>query len=356
MRTRLSEKTTKEEVRKLQFTGRASYIVSIPKKWVRQVGLEPGDHIEIRLEENSLVLTPRITRREERPKEATIMVGKADSPETLSRRMISLYLVGYEVVRIRSEGVLNPIQVAAIKETIHNIFIGAEIVLESDEEIVYQILLGSTRFSVEHALRRIVAIISSMNKDIVSALKNQDEDKAKNIIALDDEIDRFTFYIIRQLKSSVHDERLVKAIGLKKQKECLGYRVETKNLERIADSITNIAEHLLSLSGKVTNSFMLQKISELISVSNGLFEDVMKAHFKRDFNLAESITLKAFEVEMNIEENRRFMLSSKLDAVERLELIGMVDDVKQIASYCKGIAEILLNRTIEETNSVRVES
>lgn len=352
----MGDKTAKEEVRKLQFTGRASYIVSLPKGWVKQVGLEPGDQIEIRLQENSFVLTPRLTKREESLKEATVIVAKADSPQTLSRKMISLYLVGYEIVHVRSEErVLTPIRVTAIKDVVHNTFIGAEIISESDEEITFQILLSSAHFSVEHALRRIVAIISSMSRDIVSALKNLDEDKAKNIIAADGEVNRFRFYIIRQLKSSVHDEQLVKRIGLKKQKECLGYRIEIKNVERIADSIVDIAEHLLSLSGRVTESSMLPNISELASVSTKLFEDVMKAHFKRDFNLAESIISETLELEERVKKTRFLVLNSKLDAVEQLELVEILDYIKQIANYCREIAEVLLNRTVEESPSVKIE-
>ena len=33
----------KEETRKIQFTGKSSYIVSLPKQWIMDLGLKKGD-------------------------------------------------------------------------------------------------------------------------------------------------------------------------------------------------------------------------------------------------------------------------------------------------------------------------
>jgi len=37
----------KEEFRKIQFTGKSSYIVSLPKQWIRDMGLKQGDQIRV---------------------------------------------------------------------------------------------------------------------------------------------------------------------------------------------------------------------------------------------------------------------------------------------------------------------
>ena len=36
-----------EELRKLQFTGKSSFIVSLPKEWVRDHGLKQGDQVAV---------------------------------------------------------------------------------------------------------------------------------------------------------------------------------------------------------------------------------------------------------------------------------------------------------------------
>ena len=43
----------REETRKLQYTGGSSYIVSLPKKWIQDLGLKQGDHVIILRQGNS---------------------------------------------------------------------------------------------------------------------------------------------------------------------------------------------------------------------------------------------------------------------------------------------------------------
>lgn len=38
----------RDETRKIQFTGKSSYIVSLPKQWVMDLGLKQGDQIRMR--------------------------------------------------------------------------------------------------------------------------------------------------------------------------------------------------------------------------------------------------------------------------------------------------------------------
>ena len=46
---KISEKDLEQgqETRKLQYTGGSSYIVSLPKKWIQDLGLKQGDHVHI---------------------------------------------------------------------------------------------------------------------------------------------------------------------------------------------------------------------------------------------------------------------------------------------------------------------
>ena len=37
----------REETRKIQFTGKSSFIVSLPKQWIMDLGLKQGDQIRM---------------------------------------------------------------------------------------------------------------------------------------------------------------------------------------------------------------------------------------------------------------------------------------------------------------------
>ncbi|MFL6337773.1 MAG: AbrB/MazE/SpoVT family DNA-binding domain-containing protein, partial [Nitrososphaeraceae archaeon] len=51
------------EVRKIQFTGRSTYILSLPKKWMEEMHLKPGDPVNLTREaNNSLLIIPHAER------------------------------------------------------------------------------------------------------------------------------------------------------------------------------------------------------------------------------------------------------------------------------------------------------
>jgi hypothetical protein len=66
--------------------------------------------------------------------------------------------------------------------------------------------------------------------------------------------------------------------------------------------------------------------------------------------------LGLFKIEQNIIETRYFVLKSRLDIMERLELMSIVDDIRQIANYCEEIAEVILNKTFPRRNFSKLPS
>ena len=52
-----------EETRKIQYTGGSSYIVSLPKKWVQDLGLKQGDNVVILRQGNSLLQLAPASKR-----------------------------------------------------------------------------------------------------------------------------------------------------------------------------------------------------------------------------------------------------------------------------------------------------
>jgi len=52
-----------EETRKIQFTGKSTYIISLPKQWITDLGLKQGDQVSVERKGISrLHVTPYNTR------------------------------------------------------------------------------------------------------------------------------------------------------------------------------------------------------------------------------------------------------------------------------------------------------
>lgn len=345
----MSETQSNEEFRKIQLTGRSSYIVSLPKKWVLSLGLKPGDPVAIRaLEDLSLLLIPKKLVEKTPKKEAQIIVSPAEDTQSIIRRIISLYTVGCNTIHVEcKEGRLTTKQLSSIKEAVRRKLIGTEVVTESFNELTLNILLGYPKLSVQDAIRRMSIIALSMCKDAVSALKNLDRDLARSVIDTDDEVNRFDLYVVRMLKAVLQDNRLIKEVGLKTITESLGYRLVTTSLERVADHAVRIAENVLAIDKPIPDS-IYQKIFEYNSIGNKLLEDSLTALFKEDYYAADRASSELEEI-VDLEEGLLDMiLSRKLDAKTVSHLRSIIESSKRISEYSEDIAEVTLNRTVEK--------
>jgi phosphate uptake regulator len=341
---------TAEEIRKVQITGKSTYIVSLPKKWATSLGLKAGSQLAVSKQNgNSLVLTPKEFLQFGRSREGRIIVSQKDDPNTIARKIIALYLVGFNSIRIeaRDERVTSA-QRNLIKDLIRKKLVGTEIVSDSPKEMTLQVLFGYPELSVENALRRMALIAGSMHEDAIHALKSADAALAREVITLDDEVDRFSFYIIRQLKAAVQNARVLKEARFSSPTDCLGYRMIVKSVERTADHAVGIAEAVLALKTKIEEP-VFRRLSDFSAFSRSIFDDSMKALHAKDYLLADSVVSKAETV--NSREREVVRTLSKTSPVTRTSIRMIIESVKRTAEYASDIAEVVLNLHIEEVVS-----
>ena len=82
-----------KEVRKIQFTGRSSYIVSLPKKWIEEMDLKAGDTVTvIRQVNNALLILPNTVTKSSKTGEAVVITSQNQTADSLKRMVISIYL------------------------------------------------------------------------------------------------------------------------------------------------------------------------------------------------------------------------------------------------------------------------
>ncbi len=344
----MSNTSSKEnETRKLQVTGGSTYVLSLPKRWVTQNGLEKGSQLLIREEDNgSLAILPPELGKTEKKEEALIKVSPEETSDALIRKTVSIYLQGYNIIHIKrkDQKEILSTQRNAVKTFARNMLVGTEIVIDTSTDLTLQVLLSYPELSVPSALRRMSIITASMHKDAITALKRIDYELAKAVRATDYEVNRFHLYIIRQLKLAIQNPRIITEIGLQKPQDCLGYRLVTKMVERTADHATNIARIVLLLKKSLDEEF-LQTIEEMNKVAISSFETAIDSLFKRDFDLADSVIAKANKI---ISLEKKALLSSKGTEIEEAANLRLViESVRRIAEYSMDIAEVVLNMTVE---------
>ena len=343
-----SQHKKNEETRKLQITGGSTYVLSLPKRWVTQNGLEKGSSLLVRQEEDgSLAVLPPDLGKLEKTEEAIIRISPGESSEALIRRTVSVYLLGYNIIHIRAEDREKEIlstQRNAVKTFARNMLVGTEIVTDTSEDLTLQVLLSYPELSVPSALRRMSIISASMHKDAITALRNIDYQLAADVRATDYEVNRFHLYIIRQLKMALQNPRIITEIGLKAPNDCLGYRLITKMVERTADHATNIAKYVQNLKKQLDEEF-LQAVQEMNKVAISSFETAIESLFRRDFKLADSVIAKANRI--TALEKKALLSSKETNIEEAANLRLVIESVRRIAEYSMDIAEVVLNMTVE---------
>ncbi len=89
------------EVRKLQTTAAGTFIVTIPKDWVSQLGLEKGGLVYLEQEEGDIVLSPVNTRpvQQSRP----LRIDKVDDERMLELSITASYMQGHDITEVISK-------------------------------------------------------------------------------------------------------------------------------------------------------------------------------------------------------------------------------------------------------------
>jgi phosphate uptake regulator len=230
-----------------------------------ELGLKQGDQITITREgKSSLKLLPsKEHAKSAQTEEAVLEIARDDDNATIVRKLISLYFLGYKTIQVKPKADrLQPGQRNAIKSAVKGMLMGAEIISDSVEGITVQVLVNLLELSVDGAFKRMLHLAKSMLKDSLLAVREGNLDLAREVIDSDDEVDRFGFYIIRQLKIAIQNEYMLKDMGFTNSRQCLGYRLIVKNIERTGDHAVLISKDLLEFKRSVRKEAM-EKIDDL---------------------------------------------------------------------------------------------
>ncbi|MCW3983835.1 MAG: phosphate uptake regulator PhoU [Candidatus Bathyarchaeota archaeon] len=340
-----------DETRKLQFTGGSTFVISLPKKWIEQNHLKKGTTIRLHEEENGLLsIIPSEGKIQEKMNETLIKVKLSEKPGEIIRKIISTYLNGYNLIRVKAENkqLLTPKQRHEIKSFSRSMLVGTEIVKDTSDELALQVLLSYPELSIKNALRRMSIIATSMHKEVIVSLKTLDHEHAKEIINTDNEVDRFNLYVVRQLKSAIQYPRIIKDIGLQSARDCLGYRLITKSVERTADHAVHISEQVLSLT-KPVNEDIIEKLELMSNTAISMFEGSVEALFRQNYQLAEAIVEKTEGIIFIEKEAVECSQKTNTDELAHLRLI--IESIRRTAEYASDIAEVVLNLTIKSVLS-----
>ncbi|KUH32249.1 MULTISPECIES: phosphate uptake regulator PhoU [Thermococcus] len=294
------------EFRKIQFTGRSSYIISLPKKWVREHGLSQGDVVPLSINpDGSITIFPKEPKEISERKVLTI--SREYSPDMAVRLVISAYIQGYDVLEIVLSGEM-PLYKVRMRKVLQSLP-GVEIILDEPQRMVAKSLLDEEEVNLAELLNRIRSLIMSMLGDLELLIQNPGEEEIlRDINDLENELDRFYFLIIRAVNRILTKRGVTEESGIiRRTFDLLGILFIVRNIERIGDHITRIAEN----PGEVNVPYLKEKFGQMMAQIE-----------ERDLTKIDRLMLELKGEIRSIDYRQSIALESYRRILEYLENIG----------------------------------
>jgi phosphate uptake regulator len=332
------------EIRKVQMTGGSSYVLSLPKGWIRERNIQKNDPLGVVSQaDGTLLITPNLHYDStSRTKE----FGLKDYPDptTLLRSLIGAYISGLTTIKITSAGRIPP-KVRMVVRKFSQMTIGQEVSEEADNSIVLKDILNPTEMPFENTIRRMYVIVKGMHEDAMNALEQGRLDLAEDVIARDTDVDRLHWLVHRQFSLIVENPSLSLKMGITPGIAATYYQI-SRIIERVGDHTVLIAEAATTLIEKGVDRMLIAKLTELSEFSLNIFNKSIQAIYSGSIPGANKIITELEEMEAKyhgLADSVR-----KMRVPEAVAVTQITQSLHRITEYSSDIAEILINRMVSQ--------
>ncbi len=325
-------------------TGGSSYVLSLPKGWIRERNIQKNDPLGVVSQaDGTLLITPNLHYDStSRTKE----FGLKDYPDptTLLRSLIGAYISGFTTIKITSAGRIPP-KVRMVVRKFSQMTIGQEVSEEADNSIVLKDILNPTEMPFENTIRRMYVIVKGMHEDAMNALEQGRLDLAEDVIARDTDVDRLHWLVHRQFSLIVDNPSLSLKMGITPGIAATYYQI-SRIIERVGDHTVLIAEAATTLIEKGVDRTLVAKLTGLSEFSLNIFNKSIQAIYSGSIPGANKIITEVEEMEAayhGLAESIR-----KMRVPEAVAVTQITQSLHRITEYSSDIAEILINRMVSQ--------
>ncbi len=298
-----------EVPRKIQLTGRNTFIVSLPHKWISQRGVSKGDALYFT--ENSdgtLVLSLKQAGKAQKSCAIDVSSGMG---EANMRNIVSAYVGGADRITIRGKGM------ATVAEEARRILSGVEITDERDDEIVLRVL-PFENLDIDGVINRIFNVTSSMFVLATRAYK-EGADVLTEIGRKEDDADRLYLLLLRDL-----------CIGAYSGKESVFKAIAAKSMEKVSDHL----EDICGSAGGVAPSRIVAELLERASVA---YSAAYRTFSKNELDMSEYE--KAAKEYLACMQKAEAALKKEKNQTKMLVLRSLVEKCTKLLRYSNDIME-----------------
>ena len=237
----------------------SSLVISLPRIWVKSVGLRSGDQVEVRVAGNSLIVSPMVGEELQE-----IRLEYKGDIRAMINKIVAAYLLGYDSIDvIIPKQLRNDLEKELL--SVKDRLMGLETVEEKEANITLRMTIDPLGLKPSEILRRMWRISNDMLNDALESLLNHDLKRSKLLEMREEDMDRLYFYMVRILRKSALNPVLRAALRLSSL-ELLDYRLAAYFLENIADKAYELIKFIDIDQGKLQRN--MKRVSEILLESH----------------------------------------------------------------------------------------
>ena len=327
------------EIRRVQMTGGSSYIITLPKEWIKKLNIKKNDQVGlITQSDGTLLVTPKIDR-ELIQKIKEFDVSNTTNQNFLLRGLIGAYIAGYNSIILKSKKRMLP-QVKMTVRKFTQTTIGQEIVEETDTQILVKDILNPAEMPFDRTIKRMHIIVKGMHEDIMTAIQRNDKKLAEDVQIRDNEIDRLHWLIARQHNIILQNVSFAEKMGITIELANTSFLI-SRIIERIGDHVIRIAQNTINILDKIIDEKLLEKLQSASDNAINLFDMSITSFLRKDVKSANETIEIVTKLESKCKELNKILLKQKGDYVISIGYI--IDSIRRIGDYSSDISENVIN-------------
>ncbi len=327
------------EIRRVQMTGGSSYVITLPKEWVKSSNIKKNDPLGLLIQsDGTLLITTKMTQDQaERVKEFN--VSDVTNQTYLLRRLIGAYISGYNCIKIKSSKRMPP-DIRVIVRRFTQTTIGQEVVEETDTSIILKDLLNPTEMPFDKTIKRMHIIVKSMHEDAMHALENSDRKLAEDVVSRDNDVDRLHWLVARQHNIILRNVSLAEKMNVTTEISST-FALISRIIERIGDHEVRIAQNILKLVDNTANQEIFDHIHSASDLALDIFNKSVGSFYKKDIKASNENIESVKRLESICEKINTLALQQK--GVTAISVGYIVESIRRIGEYAEDISETAIN-------------
>ncbi len=228
--------------RKVQLAGNSTYVVSLPKPWALEQGLESGSSMYLYPHEDRLVAATETVSTHKR----CVEIAVTDRSESsLARTVEAAYLIGCDRLAVTGLETADPSVRRTIERTVSG-FVGVAIDSDDGDRITITDVLDTSDVSLPQTVAQARQLVLELYADAIEAYVTGDTDRSRRATDRLEDLNRLVSFVARGTHRGLSEVTELDRLGTDRLEAFQSYRIMMA-LEHLASHAVDIAR--LSLEG-----------------------------------------------------------------------------------------------------------